>query len=58
MFQEGTKKKSRACPERMDSEKQSLEAKEILPEKKGGSFLQLHRESRITLSPLLSLLRV
>ncbi len=51
MSQEGAEKKLRACPERMDSKKQSLEAESILPEKKGGSFLQLQPESRITLSP-------
>lgn len=57
MFQEGTKKKSRACPDRMDSKKKSLEAKDTLPEKKGGSFLQLRFESRITLSPFPGLTR-
>jgi len=58
MSQEGAEKILRACPERMDSKKQSLEAKDTLPEKKGGSFLQLHFESRITLSPFLNLMRV
>ena len=53
MSQEGAEKKLKACPERMDSKKQSLEAESILPEKKGGSFLQLHFESRITLGPFL-----
>jgi len=38
MSQEGAEKITRACLERMDSEKQSLEAKDILPEKKGGPF--------------------
>jgi len=57
MSQEGAEKIIKACPERMDSEKQSLEAKSILPEKKGGSFLHLHFEFRITLSPFLSLKR-
>jgi len=38
MSQEGAKKRIRACLERMDSTKQSLEAKEVLPEKKGGFF--------------------
>ncbi len=51
MSQEGAEKISRACPERMDSKKLSLDAKVVLPEKKGGSFLQLQPESRITLSP-------
>jgi len=58
MSQEGTEKITGACPERMDSKRKSLEAKSTLPEKKGGSFLQLHFESRITLSPFLSLMRV
>jgi len=50
MSQEGAEKTVRACPERMDSKKKSLEAESILPEKKGGSFLKLHLESRIILS--------
>lgn len=57
MSQEGTEKTIRACPERMDSKRQSLEAKDTLPEKKGGSFLQLRFESRITLSPFPGLTR-
>ena len=57
MSQEGAEKIIRACPDRMDSKKQSLEAKNTLPEKKGGSFLQLRFESRITLSPFPGLMR-
>jgi hypothetical protein len=58
MSQEGAKTILQACPQRMDSEKKSLEAKNILPEKKGGSFLQLHYEPKISHSPFLSLMRV
>jgi hypothetical protein len=38
MSQEGAEKKLRACPERMDSKKQSLEAKAYCRRKKGGPF--------------------